>query len=696
MVSQVSMASAALEIAQAGVEARKAQPAAELKQAAKPVATETKKAVPSLSELQARAFMQRQQIGAGLYDRSLTYREGATTLKRQDAIAAYASQIQAKEGGPTERDLRVLARRLDNAQKQLDRLTTNNRGVDLDSVEGIDGKDLDIVQANLMARINAGVKDGSLTADEAKGLLASQEQLNTLEKSFRESGGKLTAGEQKMVLDELRKQADLINRLRANQVGVARPGTSYSDQIDARQANLEKQFDAAIKAGTLTEEEAKTIRAEFDNAQALENDLRADQRVDWRDATRMSSALNNVEIALYDLQRNRQGVQLADSFVNVSYVDQRQAQQLENVARGVDNRSLTDVEAQELLNTMQRVQNQEDRALAGDGKLDRAEYLRLQNAMNDFSLRNQELASNRDRWTGLVPNPVQVPAGPTSQPPAPPVAPPASWQWRRAAAPPVVTPPAPPVAPPTSNGGGNGNAGGNGNGNAGGNGNNSGVTAGPAPVVTPPAPPVAPPTSNGGGNGNAGGNGNGNGAVNGNAGNGSNGGVTAGPAPVVTPPAPPVVPPAAEPAPLTPAANSAANTNPATTPPANETNGKGEPVKDEQKQEPVKVAASAPEKAELNWKPEAIKDRFAEWMTGVMQGVNDRSRDIFADINDRRDQQKEFEERREAKKYSPYSDQLPGQKVGQLLDRLNGVDRAPVSTPVSGSSDQPKGKGKAA
>ncbi len=474
MVSQVSMAPAALEIAQAKVEARKAQPAAELKQAAKPVASETKNAVPSLSELQARAFMQRQQIGAGLYDRSLTYREGATTLKRQDAIAAYAAQIEAKEGGPTERDLRILARRLNNAQKQLDRLTTNTRGVDLDSVEGIDGKDLDVVQANLMARINAGVKDGSLTADEAKGLLASQEQLNTLEKSFRESGGKLTAGEQKMVLDELRKQADLINRLRANQVGVARPGTSYSDQIDARQANLEKQFDAAIKAGTLTEDEAKTIRAEFDNAQALENDLRADQRVDWRDVTRMSTALNNVEIALYELQRNRQGVQLADSFVNASAVDQRQAQQLENVARGIDNRSLTDVEAQELLITMQRVQNQEDRALGGDGKLDRAEYLRLQNAMNDFSLRNQELASNRDRWTGLVPNPVQVPAGPTSQPPVPPA------------------PPAPPVAPPASTGGGNGTANGNDNGavngNAGGNagnGNNGGVTAGPAPVDPP-------------------------------------------------------------------------------------------------------------------------------------------------------------------------------------------------------------------
>jgi hypothetical protein len=683
MVSQVNTTSTALEIAQAGAAARKAQPAAQQKQAAKPVATETKKAVQSLSELQARAFMQRQQIGAGLYDRSLTYREGASTLKRQDAIAAYAQQIQAKEGGPTERDLRILARRLDNSQKQLDRLTTNDRGVDLDSVAGIDGKDLDIVQANLMARINAGVKDGSLTAEEAKGLLESQEQLNTLEKSFRESGGKLTAGEQKMVLDELRKQADLINRLRANDVGVARAGTSYSDQIDARQANLEKQFEAAIKAGTLTEDEAKTIRAEFDTAQALENELRADQRVDWRDATRMSTALNNVEIALYDLQRNRQGVQLADSFVNVSVVDQRQAQQLENVARGIDNRSLTDVEAQELLVTMQRVQNQEDRALSGDGQLDRAEYLRLQNAMNDFSLRNQELASNSDRWTGLVPNPVQVPAGPTSQPPAP------------------------PVAPPASNGGGNGNAGGNGsgavNGNGGGNGNgnggagnNGGVTAGPAPVNPPPAPSVAPPASNGGGNGSAGGNGNGavngNGGGNGNGGAGNNGGVTAGPAPVNPPPAPPVAPPA-DPAPATPAA---ANPAPTPTPPASETNGKGEPVKAGQSEEPVTSTESGQQKPAIDWKPEAIKDRFAEWMTGAMQGVNSRSRDIFSDIDSRREQQKEVQERREAKKYFPYSDQLPGQKVGQLLDRLNGVDRAPGSTPVVASSDQPKGKSKAA
>jgi hypothetical protein len=539
MVTQVNSASAALELARVGLEARKAKPAAELKQAAAPVATETKKAVPALSELQARAYMLRQQVGAGLYDRSLTYREGAATLRRQDAIAAYAQQIQAKEGGPTDRDLRILSRKLDNAQKQIDRLSTNDRGADLDSVAGIDGKELDTVQDNLAARINAGVKDGSLTAEEAKGLLSRQDELNSLEKAFRESGGKLTAGEQKMVLDELRKQADLVNKLRHNDVGVNRGTWSYSDSVDARQASLEKQFAAAIKAGTLTEDEAKAIRAEFDTAQSLENDLRADSRVDWRDATKMSTALNNVEIALYDLQRNRQGVQLADSFVDVKYADQRQAQQLEGIARGIDNRSLTDVEAQELLGSMQKVQNQENRALANDGKLDRAEFLRLQNSMNDLALRNQELASNRDRWTGLLPNPVQVPPAPVGPTP-------------------------------------------------------------PAPVGPTPPSPVGP------------------------------------------------------------------------TPPAQ------------------------PDKLDIRFKPEAIQDRFSEWMTGAMQGVNDRAREFLEKVDERRDSEREMNERREAKKYFPYTDQHPGQRIGQSVDRVNGVDRAPLHTPFVAATNEPKSKGKVA
>lgn len=579
MITQIKSAPAALDMAQARLDTKKdQQPAAELKQAAKPETVETKRAVPSLAELNARAFMQRQQIGAALYDRSLTFDEGARVMKRQEAVAAYAAKIQAKDGGPTEKDLARLELRLERAEAQIGRLTTNRKGVDLNSVQGISGADLDIVQENLMNRINAGIKDGSLTADEAKGLLARQDELNKLETAFRDSDGKLTGGEQKQVLDLLRKEADMINSLRRNGVGNNVSNTSYGDQIDRRQAALEKQLQAGIEAGTLTTIEADDVRSAFDKAAAYEAELRADGKVDWRDAVKMGSALNDAEIVLYDLQRNDAGKKLADSFVDQKQVDLRQAQQLESLARGVTNRSLTNDETTTLLKSQQSIADLETKL--AEGGITRGEFLRLQTAMNDFALKNQELQSNRERYTGLVP---------------------------------PTVPTLPSIA--GSSGGGSRNGGG-------------------TPVVAGPAVPAP---------GNPG-SGNGNGA--------------------------PVVP----------------GTVPSTSQPAQAGNSETPKAKPVAEAAPAAEQA-APVRSEPEWdrpvgqfQSEAVVDRFAELMGKAMQSVSDRARDIFDDLDSRRERSDDIRERTEARKYFPYSDTLPGQRLGQNVDRNEVMDRGNSSS----------------
>lgn len=444
MINQVKSAPAAQEMAQVRLDVRKDQPAVEMKQAAKPEKVQTARAVPSVAELNARAFLQRQQIGAALYDRSFTFGEGIKALKRQDAIAGYAAQAQAS-GGLDAKELAALDRKLDRAETQIAKLTNNGRGADLDSLAAIDGKELDIVQENLMNRINAGIKDGSLTEDEAKGLLARQEELTKVEVKLRESDGKLTAGEQKQLLDQLRKEADQVQRLRHNNNGVNLTYKTYQDQIDARQASLLKQVEAGVKRGSLTENEAAEVMKSFEKAAGLESELNADGRVDWRDAVKMSTALNDVEISLYELQRNKQGVQLKEAYVDVKHVDLRQAQQLESLSRGISNKALTDDEGIELLESQKDIQQLENRFVKSGEGLDRAEYLKLQNAMNDFSLRNQELQSNRERWNGILTEPGKAPvkqAPVAVSPPAAAVEPP------KAEAPAAPVPPAPVAAEP--------------------------------------------------------------------------------------------------------------------------------------------------------------------------------------------------------------------------------------------------------
>lgn len=363
--------------------------------------TVTKKAVPSIAELNAQAFLQRQQIGAALYDRSFTLKEGSRALTRQDAIQAYAEQIQMKEGGPTAKDLRILQRKLDRAAAQIDRLSNNGAGINLSSVAGIDGRDIDIVQENLTARINAGIKDGSLTDDEAKVLVAQQDEIAGIEAKLRETDGKLTAGEMKQVMDQLRKAADAINQARNNGTGVNLGTYDYANSVNDRQAALEKQLDQAIKLGSITAEEADAVRTQFDAVNKLEEQALANGNVNWRESVGLSTAMNNAEIMLYDLQRNDAGVKLADSYVDVKYVDQRQAQQLESVTRGIDKGTVTNEEGIVLLNDLQATQALENKLVSGG--LTRAEYLQLQNEMNDFSLLNADLQGNKDRYTGLFP-----------------------------------------------------------------------------------------------------------------------------------------------------------------------------------------------------------------------------------------------------------------------------------------------------
>ncbi len=421
------------------------------KNAAQQEKTVTKKAVPSVAELDSKAWMMRQQVGAALYDRSFTLREGERALKRMEAIEAYAAEIFSKDGGPTDRDLRRLSNKLNNADKMLDRLSNNGRGIDLSSLEAIDGRDIDIVQANLADRIRNGVNDGSLTEDEAKILVAQQEELAQLETKFRESDGKLTAGEMKQVMDQLRKSADALNQARNNGVGVNLGSYSYADAVNDRQAQLEKMLAEGLKIGSLTEAEADDVRAQFavvndEEVVALQNG-----KIDWREWTKLSTSMNDAEILIYDLQRNNDGKKLADSYVDVRNVDKRQAQQLEGLTRGIDNGSLTNEEAINLLDQQQEIQRSENK-LVRDG-LTRSEYLRLQNGMNDYSLVAADLQSNSDRYDGLTPRvtiPTVLPASPDPVTlPAPP-APPVLVDGENGVTPPVVpnepvVPPAPPV-----------------------------------------------------------------------------------------------------------------------------------------------------------------------------------------------------------------------------------------------------------
>lgn len=126
-------------------------------------------------------------------------------------------------------------------------------------------------QANLDRRIDAGVRDGSLTRGEAVSLRSQFRQLVVLEDSYRRSRPGLT----------LTERADLDRRFDtlSARIQVARndrdPAPGGWMSINQRQANLDRRIDQGIRNGTLSRTEAYRLRAEFRDIARLETRYRA-------------------------------------------------------------------------------------------------------------------------------------------------------------------------------------------------------------------------------------------------------------------------------------------------------------------------------------------------------------------------------------------------------------------------------------
>ncbi len=120
-------------------------------------------------------------------------------------------------------------------------------------------------RSNLEARINAGVRDRSLSQAEASRLRADFQTLVRLEATYRRNG--LTAAE----------RADLDRRFDALSARIRderRDGDGGWSSINQRQANLEARIDAGVRDRSLSQTEAARLRADFQALVRMEADYR--------------------------------------------------------------------------------------------------------------------------------------------------------------------------------------------------------------------------------------------------------------------------------------------------------------------------------------------------------------------------------------------------------------------------------------
>ena len=132
-------------------------------------------------------------------------------------------------------------------------------------------------QANLDARIDAGVRNGSLTRAEAASLRAEFQALVRLEADYRRSGGVFTQFERQ----DLDRRMDVLSRDISRQCrdddtrwdGHGGPGLPWTS-INQRQRRLDERIDRGVRSGCLSTREAARLRTVFRDIAALESRYR--------------------------------------------------------------------------------------------------------------------------------------------------------------------------------------------------------------------------------------------------------------------------------------------------------------------------------------------------------------------------------------------------------------------------------------
>jgi hypothetical protein len=156
-------------------------------------------------------------------------------------------------------------------------------------------------QANLDQRIDAGIRNGSLTRNEAVQLRAEFRQIAQLETRYRRDG--LSQAERR---DLDRRFDALSSRIRVERHD--NNGAGGWQNINQRQAMLDARIDQGVRSGRLNAYEARALRSEFRQIANLEASYRRNglNQAERRDLDRRFDRLSaNLQAELNDGRRGR-------------------------------------------------------------------------------------------------------------------------------------------------------------------------------------------------------------------------------------------------------------------------------------------------------------------------------------------------------------------------------------------------------
>ena len=234
---------------------------------------------------------------------------------------------------------------------------------------------INVSQDNQIDRIVDGIKDGSLTVNEAATLKEKEEQFAAIEKRLREDG--LTKSERTRLENALEKLSEAIYKQKHD--GQGQGGNSHPTKgtfpggINADQEQQQFRIIEGIKSGELTKHEAKTLAEKEAQCAAIEKELRKGGLTD-KERARLENMQTTLSREIYQQKYDEQ---------ERAGVNERQDNQQDLIKDGVESGELTRHETETLAEKETRLAKQE-KSLREDG-LDPTERAKLEKEQCELS-----------------------------------------------------------------------------------------------------------------------------------------------------------------------------------------------------------------------------------------------------------------------------------------------------------------------
>ncbi|NDP40258.1 MAG: hypothetical protein GZ093_16180 [Rhodoferax sp.] len=172
--------------------------------------------------------------------------------------------------------------------------------------QGTNTPRIDQAQQAISARIQQGLASGHITPSEARELYRRDRDIDVRESRFK-SDGRATEQERQQLRSDVNALSAEVERLIANRAVVTQPGSTPG--IDNRQVNISQRIDEGVRAGRISQREARRLHSRERDVARLEVRFKRDGVVTQQERRQLQNQLTklrqDVERAINNDRRGR-------------------------------------------------------------------------------------------------------------------------------------------------------------------------------------------------------------------------------------------------------------------------------------------------------------------------------------------------------------------------------------------------------